>query len=143
MKGPDPRASPAPPAEVPRLLREGAELLNDRKFWHAHEAWESVWHALRAHGDAEGAAFVKGLILVAAACENATRGKEAGFKRQGAEALHALRAHGGGGPRLGFSEAAAWMDAVTGFYLDACRQTDWPAWNASGWSLPRLRPEAP
>ena len=37
-----------PLEDVPRLLREGAAEFNARRFWHAHEAWESAWHALRA-----------------------------------------------------------------------------------------------
>lgn len=137
-KGPDPRKETVPRDAIPHHLREGARLLDDRSFWHAHEAWETAWHALRAEGEAEAAAFVRGLILVAAACENATRGKPDGFRRQGAEGLHALRTHLSAGARLGFPEAAAWVDAVTLIYLDACRQTRFEDWNASGWTLPVL-----
>lgn len=141
MKGPDPRKETVSASEVPVKLREGGDLFDARSFWHAHEAWETAWHALRAQGDVDGAAFVRGLILVAAACENATRGKEAGFKRQGAEGLHALRGATAAGARLGLRDAPRWVDEATAFYLDACRQTDWPAWNASGWTLPPLRME--
>jgi hypothetical protein len=28
------------------VIQEGIRLFNDRKYWHAHEAWESAWRAL-------------------------------------------------------------------------------------------------
>jgi len=70
--GLDPRKDPAPLAEVPRLLRGGAVEFNARRFWHAHEAWETAWHALRAH-QPEAAGYVRGMILVAAALGNWSR----------------------------------------------------------------------
>lgn len=135
-KGPDPRVDPAPRADVPRLLQEGAEHWNAARFWHAHEAWESAWHTLRKAGEDEAAAYVKGLILVAAGLENATRGKEAGFKRQFAEGLFALRTRRPVG--LPLPSAPAFEDALVVLYADACRRLDWHAWRASGWAAPRI-----
>ena len=136
MKGPDPRASPAPPEDVPRLLREGAAEWGARRFWHAHEAWESAWHALRAAGDADAAEVVHGLILCAAGLENATRGKESGFKRQLAEGLFLLRTHADAAARAGLADAPRLLDALALLYVDACRRLDWAAWNAGGWRAP-------
>lgn len=135
-KGPDPRADPAPLADVPRLLREGAAEWNAARFWHAHEAWESAWHALRGAGRAEEAAFVKGLIVAAAALENATRGKEAGFRRQMAEGLYLMRTSLAAAPGLGLDEPEALLDALALLYVDAMRRVDWAWWNASGWRAP-------
>ncbi|MEA3199883.1 MAG: hypothetical protein QOE90_1311 [Thermoplasmata archaeon] len=137
-KGPDPRAAPAPLDEVPRLLREGAARFDAREFWHAHESWESAWHALRGAGEDDAAALVKGMILVAAALENATRGKEEGFKRQMAEGLYAIRASLGSAERLGLRDAGAWLDALSFLYADACRRREWTWWNESGWIAPRV-----
>ena len=137
-KGPDPRASPAPMGDVPRLLREGAAEWNARRFWHAHESWEAAWHAFRAAGDAEAAECLHGLILAAAALENATRGKEEGFKRQMAEALHLLRAHLDAAPRLALLAAPPLVDALVALYLDACRRRVWAQWNEGGWRAPLL-----
>lgn len=126
-------------------MREGAAELNARRFWHAHESWEEAWHALRAAGRAEEATYVRGMILVAAALENATRGKEEGFKRQMAEGLHALLEGRPAATRLGVEEPRAWEDALVRLYVDACRRRDWPWWNGSGWTAPllRLRDEGP
>ena len=135
-KGPDPRVDPAPVEDVPRLLREGAAEWNAARFWHAHEAWESAWHALRKAGRDADAAYVKGMIVVAAALENATRGKEAGFKRQFAEGLHALKTSRADG--LGLAGARAWEDALTVLYADAMRRRRWEWWRESGWTAPPL-----
>jgi Domain of unknown function (DUF309) len=142
VKGPDPRREAAPRGEVPSLLAQGAAEFNARRFWHAHEAWEGAWHALRAAGEAEAARYLQGMILAAAALENATRGKEAGFKRQMAEGLHAMRTSRAGRDALGLADPAAWEDALLALYLDACRATDWARWNGAGWAAPEvgLRP---
>ena len=133
-KGPDPRVDTAPLADVPRLLREGAAEFNAARFWHAHEAWESAWHALRKH-DPRSESYVHGMILVAAALENAKRGKENGFKRQFAEGLHLIL---GSRERAPLQRPRDWEDALVRLYADACRRLDWAAWNASGWSAPQV-----
>lgn len=135
-KGPDPRVDPPPLSEVPALLRAGAAEWNAARFWHAHESWESAWHALRKAGRDADAAYLKGMIVVAAALENATRGKESGFKRQFAEGLHALKTNPG--HALGLRDARAWEDALTVLYADAMRRRQWEWWRGSGWTAPRL-----
>lgn len=137
-KGPDPRKDTAPLAEVPALVAEGAREYAARRFWHAHEAWERAWHALRAAERLDAAGYLRGMILVAAALENATRGKELGFKRQLAEGLHHLFTHEAGAVELGVRDAPRWERALTALYAEACRRRDWSFWNASGWSAPAL-----
>ena len=60
------------------------DLFNHGFYWEAHEAWESLWHAARRHGNT--ADFLKGLIKLAAAGVKAREGRPAGVK------LHAVRA---------------------------------------------------
>lgn len=138
-KGPDPRLHAAPPEEVPRLLARGAEAFGARRFWDAHEAWEEAWHSLRAAGRAVEASYARGMILVAAAFENATRGKEEGFKRQMAEGLHALLGAPEAAEALGVEDARAWERALCAIHADACRRRDWSWWSSSGWAAPAPR----
>ena len=137
-KGPDPRAHPRPLEDVPALVRQGAAEWNARRFWHAHEAWEEAWHALRAAERPEAAELLHGLILLAAALENATRGKEDGFKRQGAEGLYLLRGHLAAAGELRLADANGLLDALAHLYVDACRRRVWARWNDAGWSAPRM-----
>lgn len=140
-KGPDPRLDPAPRERVPHLVREGAAHYAEGRFWHAHESWEEAWHGLRAHGGDDAATFVRGMILATAAFENARRGKEAGFKRQMAEALHAMLGREGAGAALGLRDAPAWTRALVAIYVDACRRRVFAHWNGSGWQAPALAVE--
>lgn len=137
-RGPDPRKETATLDAVPELVRQGAREYAERRFWHAHEAWESAWHALRAHARAEEAGYLRGMILVTAALENATRGRGEGFKRQFAEGLHQLLAHAEGAAMLGVREPRAWEAALVALYVDACRRRVWSHWNESGWRAPTL-----
>lgn len=137
-KGPDPRASPAPVEDVPRLARAGAAEWNEGRFWHAHEAWEEAWHALRAAQEPGAAEWLHGLILCAAGLENARRGKEEGFRRQTAEGLYLLREHLPHAARLGVGEPRALLDALAHLYADACRRRVWAAWNEGGWRAPPI-----
>src|ERR1700681_2967726 len=66
-------------------FREGLDHFNARRFWEAHEAWETIW--LVAESDVEQ--FLQGLIQIAAAYHHVQRGTyrgagrlfEAGLKR--------------------------------------------------------------
>lgn len=138
-KGPDPRKEARPLGEVPERVRAGAAAFNARRFWDAHEDWEEAWHALRAAGRAEEAAYLRGMILVAAGLENATRGKEEGFKRQLAEGLYALKTHAAAREALGLVDGALWEDGVVTLYADACRRREWAWWNGEAWQAPELR----
>ena len=56
------RTPPLPPPEVDRLFNEGVALFNGVRYWHAHEAWETLWRA--ANDDERD--FYQGLIQLAA-----------------------------------------------------------------------------
>jgi uncharacterized protein len=50
----------------PEML-EGAKLFNAGEYWEAHEIWEIPWNTARTNSDSIEAAYVQGLILLAAA----------------------------------------------------------------------------
>jgi predicted metal-dependent hydrolase len=108
----DPRKNPAPLAEVPALVAEGAARYNAGKHWHAHESWEQAWHALRAAGKQEEADFLQGLVFVTAAFENRQRGKLPGFRRQLAKGIARLQALEGRGAALGLLDEGAFVRAL-------------------------------
>ena len=65
---------------------EGIENFNSRKFWEAHESWETLW--LEAESDLEQ--FLQGLIQIAAAYHHIQRGTLRGAPRLFAAALRRL-----------------------------------------------------
>jgi predicted metal-dependent hydrolase len=67
---------------------EGIHDFNTRKFWEAHEAWETLW--LSAESDLEQ--FLQGLIQVAAAYHHVQRGTYRGAPRLFAAGLRRLDA---------------------------------------------------
>jgi len=67
---------------------EGIEHFNSRRFWEAHEAWETLW--LEAESDLEQ--FLQGLIQIAAAYHHIQRGTYRGAPRLFAAALRRLEA---------------------------------------------------
>ncbi len=83
-----PRERPAPPdpdnwpACRPYLV--GIDLFNHGYYWEAHEVWEGLWHACGRNGTS--AAFLKGLIRLAAAGVKAREGKTAGVRSHAAKA---------------------------------------------------------
>ena len=56
------RTPPLDPRDADRLFWQGVALFNGARYWHAHEAWETLW---RAAPD-EDRDFYQGLIQVAA-----------------------------------------------------------------------------
>jgi predicted metal-dependent hydrolase len=67
-------------------LLEGIALFNERRFWHAHEAWEKLW--LRSGGAEKE--FLRGLIQLAAAYHHVQRGTLRGAGRLFEAALRRL-----------------------------------------------------
>lgn len=65
---------------------EGIRLFNDEQFWHAHEQWETCWHAA---SEPDGT-FYKGIIQAAAALEHWQRGNPRGLRRNWAKSLSKL-----------------------------------------------------
>ena len=84
---PSGRTPPLDPAEADRLFRRGASLFNGVRYWHAHEAWETIW---RAAPDAERD-FYQGLIQVAAGLLHLQRRNLRGARNKLAEGLDRLR----------------------------------------------------
>lgn len=78
MNDAGPRLSPAVAAEI----EAGRRLFNDHRYWRAHEAWETAWHAL----DGEIGDLVQGLIQVAAMLEQYERMKPRGVRNIWAKA---------------------------------------------------------
>jgi predicted metal-dependent hydrolase len=65
---------------------EGIEHFNARRFWNAHESWETLW--LEAQSDL--VEFLQGLIQLAAAYHHIQRGTLRGAPRLFAAALKRL-----------------------------------------------------
>ena len=75
------------PAEADRLFREAVALFNGVRYWHAHEAWETLW---RAAPD-EDRDFYQGLIQVAAGLLHLERRNMRGARTKLSEGLARLR----------------------------------------------------
>lgn len=130
----DPRLAPVPLSAVPQHVAEGAARYNAGRFWHAHEAWEIAWHALRAAGKPAEADYVQGLVFVTAAFENLQRGKPVGARRQLAKALARLRALEGRGEALGLRDERGFLAALA----RAKEQADRPTVRPGEVPAPRL-----
>jgi hypothetical protein len=84
----------AEPRLVPNQWRsceeylEGIRLFNAGQHWHAHEAWERLWHAEGRQGAV--ADFLKALIKLAAAAVKARAGIAPGFTGHAARAAGLL-----------------------------------------------------
>jgi predicted metal-dependent hydrolase len=75
------------PYEVERLFREGVALFNGARYWHAHEAWETIW---RAAPERERD-FFQGLIQVAAGLLHLQRRNARGARNKLSEGVAKLR----------------------------------------------------
>jgi len=82
-------------------LLHGIRLFNERQFWHAHEAWETIWLAATS----EVKLFLQGLIQLAAAYHHVQRGTTRGAPRLFEAALRKLAAFPAG--YCGIDRAAA------------------------------------
>ena len=81
------RTPPLDPTEADRLFRRGVALFNGVRYWHAHEAWETLW---RAAPDEERD-FYQGLIQVAAGLIHLQRRNVRGARNKLSEGLARLR----------------------------------------------------
>lgn len=84
------RTPPLDPPEAERLFREGVALFNGARYWHAHEAWETLW---RAAPDEERD-FYQGLIKVAAGFLHLARRNRRGAKNKLSEGIAHLERYG-------------------------------------------------
>jgi hypothetical protein len=89
------RTPPLDPAVADRLFREGVALFNGARYWHAHEAWETLW---RAAPDEERD-FYQGLIKLAAGFLHVSRRNRRGARNKLSEGIVHLEpyepVHGG------------------------------------------------
>jgi predicted metal-dependent hydrolase len=74
-------------AQAHRLFAEGVALFNGVRYWHAHEAWETLW---RAATDEERD-FFQGLIQIAAGLLHLQRRNLRGARNKLGEGLARLR----------------------------------------------------
>jgi uncharacterized protein len=81
------RMPPLEVSEADRLFREGVALFNGVRYWHAHEAWETLWRS--APDDARD--FYQGLIQVAAGLLHLQRRNVRGARNKLHEGLEKLR----------------------------------------------------
>jgi len=80
------RTPPLDEATADELLRKGVALFNGVRYWHAHEAWETLW---RAAPDEERD-FYQGLILLAAGLLHLQRRTLRGARNKLAEGVEKL-----------------------------------------------------
>jgi predicted metal-dependent hydrolase len=81
------RTPPLPDDEARALFGRGVALFNGVRYWHAHEAWETLW---RAAPDEERD-FYQGLIQLAAGLLHLQRRNARGARNKLAEGLSKLR----------------------------------------------------
>ena len=105
------------PAEADRLFRQAVALFNGVRYWHAHEAWETIW---RAAPDKDRD-FYQGLIQVAAGLLHLQRRNMRGARNKLREGLEKLRpyqpAHHGVFVNELIGEAKRLLDDLDGGYL--------------------------
>lgn len=80
------RTAPLDPKAQHELLLTGVALFNGLRYWHAHEAWETLW---RAASD-EDRDFYQGLIQVAAGLLHLQRRNARGARNKLSEGLEKL-----------------------------------------------------
>jgi predicted metal-dependent hydrolase len=81
------RTPPLDASEADRLFREGVALFNGVRYWHAHEAWETLWRSAPDHTRD----FYQGLIQVAAGLLHLQRRNVRGARNKLHEGLEKLR----------------------------------------------------
>jgi hypothetical protein len=81
------RTPPLPPQEQHELLHKGVALFNGLRYWHAHEAWETLWRA----ADEPESDFYQGLIMVAAGLLHLQRRNARGARNKLTEGVAKLR----------------------------------------------------
>ena len=81
------RTPPLAPADADELFRRGVSLFNGVRYWHAHEAWETLW---RAAPDEERD-FFQGLIQLAAGLLHLQRRNRRGARNKLGEGVAKLK----------------------------------------------------
>lgn len=105
------------PIEVERLFRTAVALFNGARYWHAHEAWETLWRS----APEEERDFYQGLIQVAAGLLHLQRRNMRGARNKLAEGVEKLRnyepAHQGVFVNELIGEARRLLDDLEAGYL--------------------------
>jgi hypothetical protein len=83
------RTAPLDPFEADRLFHYGVALFNGARYWHAHEAWETLWRA----ADDNDRDFYQGLIQIAAGLLHLQRRNTRGARNKLREGLVKVRAY--------------------------------------------------
>ena len=81
------RTPPLDPKKQHELLHRGVALFNGLRYWHAHEAWETLWRA----ADEKDRDFYQGLIMVAAGLLHLQRRNARGARNKLTEGLDKLK----------------------------------------------------
>ena len=81
------RTPPIPEDEARGLFERGVALFNGVRYWHAHEAWETLWRA----ADEEERDFYQGLIRSPPGCSTSSGATPAARATSCAEGLEKLR----------------------------------------------------
>ncbi|MDQ2941606.1 MAG: DUF309 domain-containing protein, partial [Chloroflexota bacterium] len=81
------RTTPLSPVEADRLFRDAVAQFNGARYWHAHEAWETLWRA--AEDDERD--FYQGLIQVAAGLLHLQRRNARGARNKLREGIARLQ----------------------------------------------------
>jgi predicted metal-dependent hydrolase len=81
------RTPPLDAGEADELFRRGVALFNGVRYWHAHEAWETLW---RAAPDEERD-FYQGLIQLAAGLLHLQRRNRRGARNKLSEGVAKLK----------------------------------------------------
>jgi hypothetical protein len=97
------RTPPLDAVEADDLLHRGVALFNGLRYWHAHEAWETLWRA----ADEEDRDFYQGLIQVAAGLLHLQRRNARGARNKLSEGLAKLKKYEPAYRDLAISELVA------------------------------------
>ncbi|MEO5985573.1 MAG: DUF309 domain-containing protein [Candidatus Limnocylindria bacterium] len=81
------RTTPLDDREAARLFGQAVAMFNGVRYWHAHEAWETLWRA----ADDDDRDFYQGLIQVAAGLLHLQRRNVRGARNKLGEGLDKLR----------------------------------------------------
>ena len=81
------RTPPLDARDADRLFRRGVSLFNGVRYWHAHEAWETLWLA----ADDDERPFYQGLIQIAAGLLHLQRRNGKGARTKLREGIEKMR----------------------------------------------------
>src|ERR1700693_4196193 len=81
------RTAPLDAGQEHELLHRGVALFNGARYWHAHEAWETLWRA----AEDKDRDYYQGLIQIAAGLLHLQRRNSRGARNKLSEGVAKLR----------------------------------------------------